>query len=222
MSTRPARRAARLLVGAIVVGLVAVVVAAVEVTDGRAWTAASGPFAVLADADDGVEPYAPRTPQRHCDPTAQAGVERFRELVLATYPDSGDGGITRACAIGGRSDHKEGRAWDWMLDARDPADAAAAQEVLDWLLAADEAGRPHAMARRLGITYLIWDGRIWSSSQPGAWRGYRGPHPHDDHVHVSFGHAGAAGETSFFADVWEPTVGAAYPDDEQVTATPAS
>lgn len=205
--------------GVVLVGAAGAVGGAV---DRGAWDGA-GPLAAGA-ADDGIEPYAPRTRQETCDPTAQTGVESFRDLVLATYPDTRDGGITRECAIGGRSDHKEGRAWDWMLDARDPEDAAVAAEVLEWLLATDDDGAPHAVARRLGLTYVIWDGRIWSSSRPGAWRGYRGPHPHDDHIHFSFGHAGAAGETSFFADVWEPEVGAPYPADrdEALSATGAS
>jgi hypothetical protein len=223
--SRPPLRPARLVAVAVVAGLAFVAMTgAVNVAGDRlAWDPA-GPLAVLSTSDPGIEPYAPRTRQEVCDPTAQAGVEDFRDLVLATYPDSRDGGITRACSIGGRSDHKEGRAWDWMLDARDPEDAAAAHEVLEWLLATDEAGADHAIARRLGITYVIWDGRIWSSSRPGSWRGYRGPHPHDDHVHFSFGHAGAAGDTSFFDDVWEPEVGAPYPrepDDPNAPDEPA-
>ena len=40
--------------------------------------------------------------------------------MLATYHRGSDGGIVRACAIGAPSEHKEGRAWDWMLDVRDP------------------------------------------------------------------------------------------------------
>jgi hypothetical protein len=158
------------------------------------------------------EAYPDHEPQTSCDVVDHAGIERFRDVVLAAHPDTGDGGIVRDCHAGGTSDHKEGRAWDWMLDAHQPEDAAAADEVLSWLLAADADGTPHALARRLGVLYVIWDGRIWSAARADeGWQPYTGASPHTDHVHLSFSAAGARGETSFFADVWDPEVGAAYP-----------
>jgi hypothetical protein len=170
------------------------------------------------------EPYPDREPQTSCEVVDHAGVERFRDVVLAAFPWTGDGGIVRDCHTGGDSEHKEGRAWDWMLDAHDPDDAAAAAEMLDWLLAEDADGTPHAMARRLGVLYVIWDGRIWSAARPEqGWQPYTGASPHTDHVHLSFSAAGARGETSFFADVWDPEVGVEYPatvpvDDDEVLA----
>jgi hypothetical protein len=159
------------------------------------------------------EAYPAREPQTSCDVVDHHGVEVLRDVILAGYPDTGDGGIVRDCGAGGSSEHKEGRAWDWMLDANDPADAAAADDVLSWLLATDEAGEPHALARRLGLLYVIWDGEIWSASRAGeGWRPYDGASPHTDHVHLSFSTAGAGGETSFFeTDVWDPRVGEPYP-----------
>lgn len=195
------------------------------------WTRSAGaPVAAAADDDREptapVEPYAEHDGQESCRPEEQPGVQAFRDLVLAAYPGTEDGGIVRDCAVGGRSEHKEGRAWDWMLDANDAEDAAAAAEVLEWLLAPDGEGEPHAVARRLGVMYVIWDGRIWKSSQPGAWQDYRGVSPHEDHVHITFGHDGAAGTTSFWDPVWQPEVGAAYPavrpaEDVEVRAAPS-
>jgi hypothetical protein len=173
------------------------------------------------------EPYPDREPQTSCEVVDHVGVDRFRDVVLAAHPGTGDGGVVRDCHTGGASEHKEGRAWDWMLDAHDPDDAAAADEVLGWLLAEDADGEPHALARRLGVLYVIWDGRIWSAARAEqGWQPYTGASPHTDHVHLSFGAAGARGETSFFADVWDPEVGVEYPAtvpvDEDVVALGAS
>lgn len=196
------------------------------------WTRSGGtPVAAAAESAGEptapVEPYADHAGQSECSPEERPGVQAFRDLVLAAYPDTEDGGIVRDCATGGRSEHKEGRAWDWMLDAHDPEDAAAAAEVLEWLLAPDADGEPHALARRLGVMYVIWDGRIWTTSRPGSWQPYRGASPHEDHVHISFGHDGAAGTTSFWDGVWEPVVGEAYPatlpvSDAEVQAAPSA
>jgi hypothetical protein len=97
-----------------------------------------------------------------------------------------------------------------MLDAHNPVDRASAETLLSWLLAPDEHGEPHAMARRAGIDYLIWDKRIWSS-RTLEWQPYDGfdaagqcvatggcRDPHTNHVHVSFSWPGARAETSFY------------------------
>jgi hypothetical protein len=147
-----------------------------------------------------IEGYSRYQAQTECVHKEQPGVAAFRDLVLAEHPGR-DGGIVRACGIGGRSEHKEGRAWDWMVNVRDADERAAADEVVAWLLVTDEHGNEHANARRLGIMYVIWDRQIWSATRADeGWRPYRGPDPHTDHVHVSFNRPGARGETSF----WQP------------------
>jgi hypothetical protein len=173
---------------------------------------AAAPPVAVEEPTAPPEPYPGHEPQTSCEVVDHVGIERFRDVVLAAHPDTGDGGIVRDCHAGGTSEHKEGRAWDWMLDAHQPQDAAAADEVLTWLLAEDADGTPHALARRLGVLYVIWDGRIWSAARADqGWQPYTGASPHTDHVHLSFSSAGARGETSFFADVWDPAVGAEYP-----------
>ncbi|MEV7192288.1 hypothetical protein AB0N81_10840 [Streptomyces sp. NPDC093510] len=106
-------------------------------------------------------------------------------------------GILRPPDVGGRSEHKEGRAWDWRVcSACQGRDAA---ELLDWLLASDGLGRPCAAARRFGLMYIIWDSRIWGSyAALDGWRAYEGPNPHADHVHFSFSWKGATGTTSWW------------------------
>jgi hypothetical protein len=110
-----------------------------------------------------IDPYASYEGQSTCDPAEKPGVVAFRSLVRAAYSGVNTGGISRACDSGGRSEHKEGRAWDWMLRADVPADAAKAEDLLGWLLSPDEHGNPDARARRLGVMYIIWNRQWWSA-----------------------------------------------------------
>jgi hypothetical protein len=160
-----------------------------------------------------IERYALYQPQTTCDPDPKPGVVSFRRLILEAYPNTGAGGISRACNIGGRSEHKEGRAWDWGVNYTNLAQRLKAQDMLDWLLRTDRHGNRHAMARRLGIMYVIWNRRMWTSWDHG-WEVYcvqyawvcRDPdtgqalHPHRDHMHISFSWRGARKNTSF----WHP------------------
>jgi hypothetical protein len=80
--------------------------------------------------------------------------------------------------IGGRaarpgnptSDHPRGLALDFMVVG------SKADRIADYAV---------AQRARLGVTYVIWDRRIWSDTRRG-WRSYSGPTPHTDHVHISF------------------------------------
>lgn len=146
-----------------------------------------------------IEPLAAYEPQDRCLPGARPAVAAFAQLLEQAYPQGRDLGITRACDAGSRSEHKEGRAYDWGVRVDVPAQRMAAEELVAWLLATDEHGNDFAMARRLGVMYVIWDGHIWSAGAArDGWRVYRGPSPHTDHVHLSFSWAGAIGATSFW------------------------
>lgn len=143
------------------------------------------------------DPYAPQDTVRpgECDPVAKPGVKAFRAFVIGRYgerPGSPEN-IVRACSAGSPSEHWVGRAWDWMV----PSSAAGNALVRDLTANGD------ALLRAAGIMYFIWDRRIWRSY--GAGRGtfgaYTGTSPHTDHVHFSFGKAGAAGETSFYKGI---------------------
>src|SRR5688500_12126752 len=141
--------------------------------------------------------------QSKCSPSPKPGVVAFQQMVLRAYPSTGPGGISRACNVGGQSEHKEGRAWDWSVSVANGVHRAAVSDLFDWLLEEDRLGNKHARARRLGIMYMIWNKRIWSTW--GGWDTYcvmkRGTcidpddkgarHPHTDHVHFSFTWAGA-------------------------------
>ena len=143
-----------------------------------------------------IDGYASYVGQSKCDPTAKPGVTAFMKFVLAAYPCTTSGGITRSCSSGGTSEHKEGRAWDWMIKVGNPA----ADSLLGWLLATDKYGNKHAMARRVGVMYMIWNKKMWRAYNPGlGWAPYSGSNPHTDHVHFSFSWDGANKKTSFWS-----------------------
>jgi peptidoglycan hydrolase-like protein with peptidoglycan-binding domain len=144
------------------------------------------------------EGFAPYLPQVSCDPVMKPGTDALRRTLLAAYGGR-DLGVTRACDVGARSEHKEGRAWDWGLDSAVPAEKALAQQFLTWLLAPGPNGMAAYNARRLGIMYVIYDGRIWSSYRADeGWRRYTGGESHGNHLHISQAWTGATKRTSWW------------------------
>ncbi|MBD8606838.1 peptidoglycan-binding protein [Aeromicrobium sp. CFBP 8757] len=143
----------------------------------------------------GVDPVSPYLPQVSCNPVDMAGPLMLRDLLLSTYGVGRPGSISRGCTEG-LSEHSEGRAMDWMVDTRRPAERAAAADFIAWVTR--DGG---LNARRLGIMYVIYNKKIWSVYNAKA--GWRKSYAHTDHVHVSFSWAGARGSTSF----WTGAVG---------------
>ena len=166
----------------------------------------SAPGAPWNDAD--TEPYAPLESPQKCDRMPKPGVKMFRDWVLQNFGGF-DVGIARDCHIGKPSHHHEGRAWDWGMDAKDPAEAAEVERLFALWLAPGPDGEPHALFRRAGLRYMIWDKKTWSAATK-TWRPYDGydadgqcPKPpcrndHTTHVHFSFSWAGANADTSFY------------------------
>lgn len=155
-----------------------------------------------------VDPLAGYQGQGICDPTPKQGSEAFADLIKATYGSLATSvWIPRDCSVGGRSEHKEGRALDWMINRRVKVERKTAEAFIDWLLATDENGNEFAMARRLGVMYIGWDDRIWESYRQ-SWSELKGcfstPEPgfdnycHRNHIHISLSWDGAAGQTSFW------------------------
>ncbi|WP_380163732.1 hypothetical protein [Jannaschia sp. R86511] len=131
-----------------------------------------------------------------CDPKERPGTVALRSLLARTY-GANKGGIVRSCSSGGRSEHKEGRAYDWMLNANRSADRSKADKFIVWLTGKDSKGVKAGNARRLGVQYVIWNKRMWSSWD-GRWKKYEGANPHTDHVHISLSWNGAMKRTSFW------------------------
>ncbi len=163
-----------------------------------AQAATNGP-AAPAEAPDRIEPIADYQPQSTCDPVAKPGTRALAQLLIDHYGTGWNGGITRNCSIGGRSEHKEGRALDWMLSVNRPNERAVAEDFIDWLLDEGPDDEDAYNARRLGVMYVIWNGRIWSAShEEDGWLRYRGANAHTDHIHISLTWSGAMQETSFW------------------------
>jgi hypothetical protein len=162
-------------------------------------TLVSGPQARSAVFGQAIDPYAPYVGQWLCDPTPKAGVVDVLNLVRAAYRPRW-WGIAGTCASRSTSEHKEGRGLDIAFDATSPRERAAAEDFLHWLLAPDQYGNQHAMARRLGVMYVIWNHRMWRSYRPqDGWQPYTGTaNPHTDHIHLSFSWQGALRQTSWW------------------------
>ena len=174
-------------------------------TDARKATivTSSAPYVLLP-----MEDYSGYQPQTRCRRRAKAGVLALADWLVAR--GGGYGPISRSCSGSSTSEHKESRAFDWTLDASDPAQAALAQAFLDEILAPDDTGQPHALARRMGIMYVIWNDRMWASYDgfeeerylSSGCRSRRRCSPtlrHRDHVHISLSRKGAKGVTSWYA-----------------------
>jgi hypothetical protein len=149
-----------------------------------------------------VDSYAPHDPATGCDPTVKPGVRLFREWAIAKWgqreqPPSPEN-ILRGCDDK-PDEHQVGRAWDLMTRSLEHG-----QSIVDALLAADPvSSEPHALARRAGVMYLIWNRQMWRAypwqgKPAGSWGPYSGASPHTDHVHFSFSQEGAAGATSLY------------------------
>ena len=161
-----------------------------------------------ASAREAVEDYAAYQPQTKCAPKAKPGAVVLGEWLVRRH-GGGFGPISRDCSPGSTSEHQEGRAFDWMLDATTPEGQAAAQAFFADAFAADAAGNPHARARRMGIMYVIWDDHMysaWNGFQPERYlssscprrKGCSATLRHRDHVHISLTRAGGKARTSWY------------------------
>ena len=169
----------------------------------------SGPLVGKLNGPD-IEGYARYEPQSTCDPTDKPGAVALKTLLTGYYKGTSSFGISRACGSD-RSEHYEGRAFDWGVNVDNPSQKAAADNFIAQLMATDAYGHKQALARRMGIMYVIWNAQIWSPGPDSTWRPYTGSNPHTDHVHISLSWAGARAETSY----WSGTVVPGLPGDDQ-------
>jgi hypothetical protein len=196
---RRRRISAVLMAGAIGLGVLAACEPPTPTPTTPTFTSASG---IEAQIDD--EPT-------FCDPANaydKPGPQALRSLLNATYGTI-DAGITRTCD-GSVSDHHEGRALDWMVDYADPVKRAKALAVINWLRATDAQGNTNAVARRLGLSYWIYNKQMY-----GSWNNFN-PTPyscagdatscHVNHIHFSFTWAGAYKQVSFWRGSVLPTI----------------
>lgn len=161
--------------------------------------------------------------QKLCDPVARPGANALADLLRATYGPATIY-IPRGCTSS-TSEHFDGRAVDWMRSVRVPEERAQAEAFVNWLLAPDADGTPHAMARRLGMMYIIWNNRMIRMYDVGrGWTNYRSclssgnsgksldTSCHRNHVHFSMSWDGGGAVTSWWTGVaqTQPFCSAAY------------
>ena len=157
-----------------------------------------------------IEPLAGYVGQVSCDPYVRRGTRELAQLLARTYRNysATSWASTYACGTdGSQSEHYDGRAIDWMVSVQNARQHAAAKAFLAWLLGSDKAGDRFAMARRLGVMYVIYDNRMWGSWD-GRWEEYNGCSKlrgsayanscHRTHMHISLSWDGARGRTSFW------------------------
>jgi hypothetical protein len=153
-----------------------------------------------------IEDYAKYDPQSTCASEVLPGTDFLLRLLVRQHPGTRYASALRACSSS-TSEHQDGRALDWGVDADNPREKALAEAWLEKIFATDKQGNRHAMARRMGIMYVIWDDHIYSAYNGFTKRLYTTCDPrskcskttrHRDHVHVSLSRAGAAAQTSFY------------------------
>ena len=154
-----------------------------------------------------IEDYPSYQPATKCAPKAKPGTKELARWLVKKYGGS-RGPISRKCG-GSTSEHTEGRALDWTLNAERKADRRRAKRFLDRAFATDGRGHEHALARRMGIMYVIWNDHMYASYRTFEKEDYRSPScrtlagcsptlRHRDHVHISLSRPGGRGDTSWY------------------------
>jgi hypothetical protein len=177
-----------------------------------------------------VDAPSPYEGQTTCTKAPRPGTVALANWLMGTYKRTGSMGMMRACGSGGTSEHKDGRAFDWKADVRKKATRRAAYDFIKKALAPDAAGNAHALARRMGIMYIIYDDTIWSSYRDFVPRPYLNAGckkrkkcsrtlRHLDHVHISLGYAGAAAQTSWYRSRGVAAEPVLHPGTEDLDAT---
>ena len=166
--------------------------------------------------DTPPEDYATYQPQTFCRRHVMPGTAELAGWINRRF----DGGVARAslraCGSGGTSEHKDGRAIDWSMDATKPAHRAIVRAFLARLTQADADGNEDMLARRMGIMYVIWNDHMYS-----AWNRFEPTDylsggckslatcsatlRHRDHVHISLGRPAGRAETSWYVARMAPT-----------------
>ena len=180
---------------------------AVLLTTGALLLAAPG--AAQAGYAAAPEDYAPYQPQTECRKSARPGTLELASWLNARFGGGRATADVRACGSGGASEHKDGRAIDWSMDAGKPEHRREVSQLLRRLFAEDGDGHRHALARRMGVMYVIWNDHIYASYDEFATRDYRSSScpslkrcsatlRHRDHVHISLSKPGGRGATSWY------------------------
>ena len=156
-----------------------------------------------------VDPISPYQGQKKCRKEARPGTQSLRQLILDTYGEAVPAYLNRECQPD-TSEHYDGRAIDWMVDARDEVQGSWGDRFVNWLTATRD-GEEGAIARRLGVMYIVWRGRSWGQYRMHeGWRLYQDCNKrpyrsreydngcHRNHIHISLNHDGAEERTTWY------------------------
>ena len=161
--------------------------------------------------DMAVEDYSSYQAPRTCVAKVKPGTRTLARWVERKYAGGPAYASLRACpSSGASSEHHEGRAIDWMMNATRKRDRREVKQFLRRIFAEDKQGNDHALARRMGVMYVIWNDRIYASYSRFEARDYRSSSckklrrcsatlRHRDHVHISLSRKGAKARTSWYA-----------------------
>ena len=159
--------------------------------------------------DGPPEDYAPYQPQTTCRKAPRPGTVELAAWIDHRFSGGHATASMRPCDSGGTSEHKDGRAIDWSMDATRKKDRREVTRFLDTLLADDAGGYSDALARRMGVMYVIWNDHMYASYDAFARRDYLSSScpsvkkcsatlRHRDHVHISLSKPGGRGVTSWY------------------------
>ncbi len=168
---------------------------------------AAGPAAAYEGSPEGYVSYQP---QKKCRDKPRAGTAALASWINKRFDTGTAAASMRSCDSGGVSEHKDGRAIDWMMDATKKKQRKIVGRFLDRVLEADDDGNAHALARRMGLMYVIWNDHIYASYRQFEKTDYLSSScpskkkcsatlRHRDHVHLSLGRPGGRGDTSWYA-----------------------
>ena len=155
-----------------------------------------------------LEDHAGYQPQTRCSPQAKPGTKMLARWIV-NHRGGGYGPISRPCSSGGTSEHKEGRAFDWTLDATKVGDRQRAAAFLERIFRARADGEEDVLARRMCIMYVIWNDHMYSAYNGFEKRDYLSSScpskrrcsttlRHRNHVHISLIRKAARAETSWY------------------------
>ncbi len=156
------------------------------------------------------EDYSGYQPQTRCRKHTRPGTAEFAAWIERRYAGGPARASVRDCNSGGTSEHKDGRAIDWRMNAAKKAQRKEVKRFLRRLFRADAEGNEHALARRTGIMYIIWNDRMWASYDRFEVKDYSvsvackrtrtctKTARHRDHVHISLSKPGGRGDTSWY------------------------
>ena len=175
-----------------------------------ATTATAAPDAV-ATASPGaatLEALAPPVPATSCERSPGTGAVALGRSLSTAYPRTGYA-VTVSCDAPALDEQRQGRGVSWKVSVHVARQVTQARTMLGRLLGTDDAGQPYAVARRLGVTRVVWADREWRSDAADAgWTPYStcatSRATRDDArcgrsaMQIALGWAGATGRTSYW------------------------